>query len=253
LLPTYSTALFLDGLFFGLYVLTPTAKKYISFLFVLNAALLSVFFVVDAWDYRVLYITTFLLSCYALWMVGSDQVKRYGIWVSVLGGLLFLAPLREFMIRVHFYAENTAVSNKLIADVNHLANGQSVYFFTSNLYHVFPIMTYADNTHSVSRFSYFWALPGLVKQSYLPMDKKLYDQYISDKNLMVDMVAEDLVLKKPNYVFVDVLDHKSAIEGKFDYIQYFSTNSHFNHAWQKYHYLKTIADQHYRFNIYARE
>ena len=139
--------------------------------------------------------------------------------------------------------------------MNKYAAHQSVYFFTTKIGDVFPILQYAADTSSASRFSSFWMLGGLVKSSYLSPNEVDVSQKLKDKNFLIDMIVEDLNLNKPKFVFIDDRKTKNLFfygrEGKnflfpqieyltFDYLPYFSTNKNFKTAWKNYHYFTTI-------------
>lgn len=185
----------------------------------------------------------------------SIQKKDY-LLASLVVSLIFLLPSYEAFVVFNYSKRSKDNYQKLITYINQNARDQSVYFFTTDISHAFPTIIYADNTQSASRFSFFWALPGLLKRPHLPINPIQLEQLQNDKNFLIDMVSEDLNNKKPSLIFVDNLDKKNSLVfyGKsaglenskphyfyFDYLPYFSENKKFVNAWKNYHYVTTLT------------
>lgn len=192
-----------------------------------------------------------LLFSFSGLIPGSYREKRYYLMVTLLGLFIFLFPFFQLFAVYNAFHKEKGLYEKLITYIDKNAAHQSVYFFTTNIANAFPTITYSKNTISGSRFSFFWALPGLVKQSYLPMDQALQVQLNKDKNFQIDMVTKDLVNNKPKLVFVDVANRKNSLVWteftksksiSFEYLNYFRQNHQFNNAWKKYHYVTTLSE-----------
>ena len=195
------------------------------------------------WSIAHLITTCFvLILSFSLLIPGSLKNKSHFMLISMLGILIFFMPFYYAFFRYDAFKEQKKDVQNMIAFINTNAPNQSIYFFTTNIAHAFPVISYTQNTHSASRFSFFWALAGLLKQSSLPMDDTLKNQLFKDKYLLVNMVADDLRLKKPMLVFVDDLTQKSGLGVMpFDYLSYFADNEPFNTIWRDYRYLTTIS------------
>ncbi len=170
------------------------------------------------------------------------------ISTTLLSIYLFCVPISNTLYLYDVFKLRKNHYEPLISFINEHAPHQSIYFFTTNIAHTFPVISNSENTTSSSRFSFFWALPGLIKQSYLPMDKGLQTQLQNDKNFLIDMVADDLRVKKPALVFIDSLVHKNSLNFgmltniSFNYLNYFKENANFRAEWRHYRYLTTISD-----------
>lgn len=213
--------------------------------------------------------SVFLIITFACFIKGDLKNKLFNSFITALGLLIFLLP---YYIT---YSDYCSFKNQLVAFeglkkyLNQNAAGNSVYFFVTNPA-VFPTIKGSNNVTSASRFSFFWSLPGMIKQSYFPMDEKIKKILNKDKNYLIDMISEDLITKKPKYVFVDALDKKASLYFinlkqknisyiPFDYISYFKSSADFNKAWASYHYVTTLTGYTnqfsyplYKFSVYQR-
>jgi hypothetical protein len=195
------------------------------------------------------------LLSFSLLIPGSIKHKVSYLLMNSLGTLIFILPFYESLVMHEYYNKTKSYYEKLISYINQNAAQQSVYFFTTNIEHAFPNIIYTHNTTSASRFSFFWALPGLVKQSYLRMDEKRRAQQTADRKFFIEMTSKDLNLKKPKFLFIDDLDKKNSLffftkkdssyalpnYFKFDYLSYFRTNENFNEAWKNYRYTTSLS------------
>ncbi len=195
------------------------------------------------------------LLSFSLLMPGSLSHKLSYLMMTTLGTVIFILPFYEVIITHANYHKTKSYYEKLISYIDQNAEQQAVYFFTTNIAHVFPNIIYAHNTTSASRFSFFWVLPGLIKQSYLPMDAQRQAQQSADRKFLIDMTSEDLNFKKPKFLFVDTLAKKNSLYFftekdspyalrsyfKFDYLNYFGANDNFTKAWKNYRYATSLA------------
>jgi hypothetical protein len=191
------------------------------------------------------------------------------IRIFVLGVGLFLYPY-YLVCTVFLNHQLTGLDAELLVDsLQKYKNVKSVYFLSTEIKFVSVVLNYGlPHAKSVSRFSHFWMLAGLLSE----YDNKHSQAYkAQDRNFFLDMVAEDIQQKQPELVFVDTREQKNKlwtyIEGakkkavywNFDYIQRFSENQHFQAAWKHYHYVQTITIKNelisyplYQFAVYQR-
>jgi hypothetical protein len=137
---------------------------------------------------------------------------------------------------------------KFVNYINTNIPKKSYYFISTTIPNFLEI-----NANNASRFSFYWLLPGLVKQTYQLKDHQTYEQYKKDKKFFIDMVAEDLAIKKPEWVFVDKSEYKSYLFWRtvnsiipipFEYLIYFNDNEKFKDVWKNYRYLTNIKQGH---------
>jgi hypothetical protein len=207
-------------------------------------------------------IFTFVL--YGLLVSRLVERKSETILMATLGFVLYLMPLS------YYYISN-AVNQKewvpsLINFMQGNTVGQTVYFLsTSN--DVFPNVEYYANGIPVSRFSSFWMLGALVKESHYVKNSDPVTR-TEGKFLLAQMIADDLNIKKPEYVFVDVkkiknnlyfVDTTDALTFtvtpiNFNYITYFSEYKNFAQAWKPYHYVTTLLYENRKYvDVYKRK
>ncbi|HEU5280377.1 MAG TPA: hypothetical protein VFU82_00090 [Gammaproteobacteria bacterium] len=152
---------------------------------------------------------------------------------------LIVATIYE---RAVTYQKNT---RPLLAYMNQHFSNKTLYLFSSRGNTVFPLIDYADvKVTSVSRFPFFWMMPGLVKQ--LNTDPK--GAYLKNRDYLINAITADLITNKPDYVFVDVSNKKGNLLYPFEYLPYFSKNPAFVKAWQPYEYVTRLDGQPLRFD-----
>ena len=123
-----------------------------------------------------------------------------------------------------------------------------MYFFTTEIEHVFPIVSYTHATSS-SRFSHFWMLAGMIKKA------QLTGKMSPDKDFLIELLSADIQKEAPRLIFVDssrkkhkflfyVIQEFQPLKSyfEFDYLKYFSSNQTFRKAWGSYRYLTTIKE-----------
>lgn len=190
---------------------------------------------------------------FSLLVPGKFRYKARYAFITILCFLILFLPYYNTLSRLIYTHKNDKAYQKLTAFLDNHASNQAVYFFTTNISDAFPVI---PNSQSISgsRFSFFWSLPGLVKQSFLPMDFKHHAQLLKDKNFLIDMIVDDIENNKPKLVFIDSLNHKNSmlnidnVQDKlvinyisFNYLDYFSNNKRFSDTWKNFHYLNTIS------------
>ncbi|MHB1948685.1 MAG: hypothetical protein ACYCQI_11300 [Gammaproteobacteria bacterium] len=192
-----------------------------------------------------------LIGSFALIFPGHLSTKLRQGFVVLLVTVAFLLPFYDILFRYNYSQSCDNNYKKLIAYLDANAAHASVYFFTSNIAHVYPVITYSQNTTTPSRFSFFWTLAGFVKQSFMPMSGEMQEHKRKDTNFLIETIVEDLSVKKPRYVFIDTLYRKNNFilaEGAqggsyilFDYLIYFLKNPEFQAVWKNYHYKTSIT------------
>jgi hypothetical protein len=171
------------------------------------------------------------------------------IFAICLGTLLFFYPF--FMSNLTYYGhqKDDAALEDYTKQVSQFAANKTFLALTTDMW--LPNPNLAD-TIDASRFSCFWLVPGLYAPGY-PTDTQHLFIRDRDRNFLINMVAEDINEKKPDYIFVDIKKHKMEFwtytaddkdENKnyfdFDYLAAFSENSQFKAAFQPYHYVRTL-------------
>lgn len=165
-------------------------------------------------------------------------------FVSILGLVMFFLPL--YCVGETLYWGLVTYKKPLSSLVQYMHDNafkKKIYFFTTTTVYEFPAVDYAGS-FSVSRFAFTGFVPGILKN---PDEKNIRDFFING-------VAEDLRIKKPDFIFVDVLSEKAHLDGiQFDYLSCFSQNKNFQDAWKSYHYRETIGKEDaYKFEVYQR-
>lgn len=173
--------------------------------------------------------------------------------VTIIAKIIFM-----MVVQYHLYGTMKDNFREIANFIDKQAANTPVYFFTTEISHAFPVITYSSAT-SASRFSHFWTLGGLVKQSYLPTNERLKQQQLKDKNYLIDMVSEDIRVKQPKLIFIDVGKMKNKFSFAktdnqwseqayslkyfdFDYLDYFLQNQNFKKVWRSYRYLTTLKE-----------
>lgn len=188
-------------------------------------------------------------------MALKPERLRHGVFYLGLTFLILAPVLYVLMYNSYLGIKKKNEAMKWANFINQHASGQGVYFFTTDISYAFPVLMYSD-AYSASRFSFFWGLGGLVKQSYLPMNDGLKQQLLTDKKHFTDMVVSDIQREKPKLIFVErshymnnlyFVDQSSqlTIWAKhryipFNYLVYFSSNADFKKVWQSYRYMTTL-------------
>lgn len=182
-----------------------------------------------------------LFLSFTLFVSAQKNHKLRSLFIASLGAVLFLYPW-EYMLTSLYGSrppENSAVKT-LLPFVNKYAARQPIYMFSTTM-DSYPLVDYA-HIDNASRFSFFWMIPGMIKQAAFSSNPKLNRQLNKDKDFLTQMVAEDMNRYKPKLVFVDISRHKNAMNYvDINFLDYFNQNAQFKIAWAPYHYLSTIT------------
>lgn len=260
LLPAYALAILINVSTFYFYITTPDKKKHIlistACFFIL--AVLLLYKMIDSFSHYVFFHPVawvcFTVGVFVLcgsFFIGRPWVSaKQFTFIYLLAMLMFLLPYFDSLLRYEMMTDNKRDYQQLVDYMDKKAQHESVYFFTTNIAHAFPVVSYSKSTTSASRFSFFWALPGLVHQTY--MGGADNEQHEKDKNFLIDKVTEDIAAVKPKLVFIDALTQKNTLRFwdpstlvitffPFDYLKYFNKNQKFQQIWQNYRYLTTLT------------
>jgi hypothetical protein len=166
-----------------------------------------------------------------------------------LGTLLFFYPFFMSNLTYFGHQKDDAGLEKFTKIVNQFAANKTILALTTDMWLPNPNLA---ETMDASRFSCSWLVPGLYAPGY-PTDQKHLLLRDTDRNFLINMVAEDINEKKPEYIFVDIKKHKmefwtyfedSAEQNRdyfdFDYLNEFSKNKQFNQAFKSYHFLRVL-------------
>jgi len=166
-----------------------------------------------------------------------SRTQKNNFLIVLIGIIVFSYPVAK--IGVLFYkARIYKEFNAPLADfIKNNADNKSVYFFTASPSDVFPKVADANAIYASRLLHLFW-IPGLVKMNYpnqIPATKKNNEQFF------INMVLEDLRVRKPEFIFVDERYFKPFFSYiPFDYLTYFSKQPEFNQIWKHYHYVTTM-------------
>lgn len=203
------------------------------------------------WYYHILpaYSLAVLLFAFLFSVFTLEQhakKKTLVITSGIIISILMATQVSLIFYRSLLYKEKLST---LISFIQNHAENQPIYFFTTTTTYEFPMIDYT-RAYPASRYAFLGWIPGLLKREQLSQDSHI----IEDKNYYIDVVAEELTINKPKYVFIDEKKIKSNIENyDFDYLKYFSNNEKFNQAWKEYHYVTTLhEDRSYDFSVYER-
>lgn len=166
------------------------------------------------------------------------------VFVLILAALLFSIPVWFFH---DLYSKSLAYKHemlsKLAAFMNEHAKGAPVYFFVTAGSYAFPTVDYTSSSVA-PRFYFLWMAAGLANQAPFLLQKRGSsdaEQYLRDKNFLINMIADDLYRYKPRYIFVDQSSKKYRIKDEhFDYLSFFFDNPKFRQQWGNYRYFTTI-------------
>lgn len=202
--------------------------------------------------YRFSLTIVFLFVLYSLFI--KKENKFHTMFTTIAAMMVLFYPFYNCVFRhwtsIDYRGEVTYLSNF----INKYAKDQSVQFFTTTMCFEFPAIDYAEALPA-SRFAFFVWMPGLIKLGLLPVDETKHSRLVDDRNYLLNSVAQDLDIRKPALVFVDVKADKAHMRGvKFEYLDEFLTNKNFQQAWQSYQYFTTIdRTPYYKYAVYQRK
>ncbi len=230
-------------------------KRFFIAFFLISLFICSLNYYINLTELQALAVDVVAMIVYACLIPADYNTKKYYMAFVFVACLIVLLPFFQLFTMLEITKNNKKYYEGMVNYINNHIPQKSYYFFTTNIPNFME-----HHATNASRFSFFWFLPGLVKESYYLKDKKTYDEYHRNKKFFVDMVAEDLAIKKPEWVFVDNLavksylfwrTHHMLIPISFNYLTYFDDNKNFKEVWKHYRYLTTITSYRYtRLNPY---
>ncbi len=174
-----------------------------------------------------------LLFMFLLVVLATVQQKnQLQIIICLFTVFFILAPVVDFSQNLYLEHKKKLTWSPLSTFIKNHPSYHSAYLLSTATSSM-PAISEAG-MKLVSRFPLFWMIPGLIKGSDTAADKKF----------LINMVTDDLQQKMPDIVFVDVSDKKSSLSLiPFNFITFFSEDTHFRQAWQAYAYVTTIQIQ----------
>jgi hypothetical protein len=166
----------------------------------------------------------------------QTKLQRVFSFLLVILALIYPIYFMIYNFNLGIFVKKT--TQPLVDYMSEHMRGQSVYFLTTSIKNALPA---SDYSHSVleGRFAHLPMLPGILNQLKVhPDDKSL----IADEDFFMQMIADDLNIKKPAYVFIDSRKYKGFINQPFNYLSYLSKSRAFQAAWQPYHYVTTVEN-----------
>jgi hypothetical protein len=145
------------------------------------------------------------------------------------------------------YHDRQESSYKIIlALVKSQNQNRSIMCFSANTTaDCFPLVNEAQARYA-SRYPFFWWMRGVDMHDRSKSNKIRSDlQY---KNYLINAIADDLDMAKPAFVLINVEASNIIFGEKFSYIEYFSHNQKFRHAWNNYRMLAVFG----RYSVYKR-
>lgn len=259
------------GFFSILYFLyfSISSKKIIDIFLLVSLGYAMAYLGKHTWfSHSFLFTNACLLLGFSLLISGNVLTKLKYFLITLIGMYFFMF---SFNLMAESFYRNKAVAemkNSFMDFLSQYPKTKSVYFFATDIQMAAQTLSYFPSMKFASRFSFFWMLPGMIKQPFLLKNHPYLEQ---DKNFLIKMIAEDLIRNKPGLIFIDKkqqknqlylvnLSHYCSVNVKpisFDYLSYFSQNKLFQTAWKPYHYIMTIKKEglfgpSYEFAVYAR-
>ena len=195
------------------------------------------------WNYQIYPVTAWLVMSFAVVIAGApgedsaappvlDRAGRPILRLAAFAmiGIIVLKPLA-------FAGNNYPLTNYLRPMVKEHASGDSIYFFSSNTWAGFPLVTYGG-VEWASRFPALWLLPGLVnyrrgESEQASAEREAMMEQI--ERFVTDALVSDLTRNSPALIMVDARPEKQWYsEPGFDFIAYFSVDPRFRALWSRY-------------------
>ncbi len=255
----FSTVLsfvFFGFLFTFLLVAAPrrsSFSKIAAFVFFILSFSFLCFYLAERTDFSLYQIPLTLFVLLALFGLVAPRA-RAGLSVHMLmaavGLLLFIYPVSFTYTKYwegQIYKEK--VLNKLMRFMRMQPPHRVISFFTVRGNFSSPLMIYSDS-RLAQRFDCLWPVAGFLNQPARQASS------LQDKNMFIEMIAEDLRVHRPDFVFVDKQDGKLlAWDRHFNFIVFLSQGRHFREQWKSYHYLTTLKENYplYELDVYMRK
>lgn len=196
------------------------------------------------WFYHILpAFSMALLICTLLCSEITLKHPRRIISQIVLIVAIFMIPFSVLKNNYNCGNQYKRSQQPLIQFLQRYAFQQPVYFISASPREIFPAVSYAGAKYASRLLHLFW-LPGVVKEhaAQYPHNKSsILAPKHPEENIFINMVAEDIAVQKPRYIFVDVKEYKAFYDRlSFDYLPYLLQNENFKTAWQPYHFFSML-------------
>jgi hypothetical protein len=179
------------------------------------------------WNYQIYPVTAWLVMSFAgedpAAPQDPDRAGRPILSLAALSmiGIIVLKPLA-------FAGNNYPLTNYLRPMVQEHAAGDSIYFFSSNTWTGFPLVSYGE-VEWASRFPALWLLPG--REAMMERIERF----------VTEAVVSDLTRNSPALIMVDARPEKQWYsEPGFDFIAYFSVDPRFRALWSRYEKIEEV-------------
>jgi hypothetical protein len=171
------------------------------------------------------------------------QKKMFRILtVPLLSFFVFLYPISQVYF-AYQSAKNLLLSEKpMITFLKNNAYKKPVYFFQSVLNFEYPTVDYANALHC-SRFPYLLWMPAYIKSVSENPNSVELDKLKKINVYFTQLMAEDIVEKKPEFIFVDESPIKANpvfFVTHINYLSIFLKVPKFAAAWKSYQHVTTI-------------
>jgi len=218
--------------------------RFLTLFLLISCFVYGLFYYINLTEFYALFVNLLIIVIYGCLIPSNNKNKIYYISFIFVACVMVLLPFFQFLAMLEIAKNNKKDFVKLVNYINDNIPQKSYYFISTTIPNFLEF-----KANNASRFSFYWLLPGLVKQTYQFQDNETYKQYQKDKKFFIDMVAEDLAIKKPEWIFVDKSTLKSylfwrtvdrVIPVPFDYLIYFNDNEKFKDVWKNYRYSSNI-------------
>ncbi len=243
----------LTGLFYATQYKKNAYKKLCNLLLLaIISFLISYGLQQTAWYYHALPALSFALFLMSL-LCGLLAIRHFQHihWVGLLTAFLFAGEISYLEGLYSSILLNQENQGPLTTFLQTHATQKPVYFITSSVSNMaFPTVV---NTHSIyaSRFLHLFWINSIIKNNNAAHPEwLLYKTAKKDEITLNDMVADDIMNNKVQFIFIDVRKHKPHFITKhFEYLPYLLQNKRFQTAFKSYQYLTTIEDNVHHYTL----
>jgi len=241
-LPTVDFCLFIGVLYFFIPRQIRYTPLYTLFFLALVGFTLSLMLSRTPWYFHVL--PALSIAC----LLGILILLSY---VEEKMPLFFLIPVTLILFFIPLYFTSmitlTALKEKNKSGIHLLIQffnqrGPSTYTAYSLSSRFLWLVNYTPANY-IGRFSLFWWQPSLFCSPH-----QITPELAHDRQWMIDLLADELILKKPHYVLVDTLPSPYCSSINFNYLKEFTHDPRFGKAWHSYRYVNQLDG----YKIYVR-
>ena len=178
----------------------------------------------------------------------NQLVKSYKSDLALITGLTCVVvsiPIYSLCVLYIWGIDYKNSSKKMIAFMQKYTQHKKIYMFNTTGITEFPQIDYADTQPAARIASAGWLRAFILHSDH--HSKR-------DADFFKNMVIEDLKSKKPDYIFIDVVNNKAYLnQVAFNYLNYFFQYRDFKKTWRSYRYFATVDQSpYYKFRVYQR-